>query len=673
METLSCSTIGKFNPEAMPNSNDEAEPGSICEAIQLYQTRPDARGRTSWTQSLPDDLVQPAEDATTSKYALIVRNEKSYNPKKSLSIHSIVVQSPFLKKFLANVLDGYPGLTMALDRIEFNAPFKPFVHRWKEFSEEKDQETDLTTKVHVDLLYRTLEDELGDVISKKEDLVKNGVVTHQLLWTIFEPNDHIFTVIDDHQCVLTFQSGDIDCRSGNFVLDAKFIDFDGETFGYRTQKLSVPLFEGTKRITDLSVFPLRYHDNEATIRESLVARGRLWEGYKGFHYLQYDGIGEGYSEFHGRKVKLSVKSRIVIDTKMYNSFNPDHAVWIKDPISTANRRYNARRRLLQRMTSEEGLGDLSTLSAQATSSFPSQHAVRHETPASNKINGTLSDEQRLVATPMLRGYGLKHKKWLTFYVTGLQDISWDTKAFDSLVLPHAQQHLKRFILGFARAQSQRSDKFDDVIHGKGRGLIMLLKGPPGVGKTLTAESVAEALKVPLYVMSAGELGTDSKQVEETLRDVLTLIPRWGAVLLLDEADVFMEARDKNDIKRNGLVSIFLRLLEYYEGILFLTTNRAEQIDPAFESRIHISIRYPELNEVSRRQIWSQFLSRPNTARFSDEELDQLSKLKLNGRQIKNVVRTAHLLAQEEECGLNYEHVRMFLDLTADDSVSGPPV
>ncbi|KAL4735138.1 P-loop containing nucleoside triphosphate hydrolase protein [Aspergillus similis] len=601
----------------MPKPSDEAEPGSICEAIQLYQTKPDARGRTSWTQSQPNDLVVPAEDSTTSKYALIVRNQKSYNPKKSLSIHSVVVQSPLLKKFLANVLDGYPGLTMALDRIEFTAPFKPFVHRWKEFSDGKDQEIDPTTRAHVDLLYRTLDNELADVISKKEDLVKNGVVTHQLLWTIFEPNDHIFTVIDDHQCVLIFQSGDTDCRSGNFVVDAKFIDFDGENLGYRTQDLSVPFFEGTQRITDLSVFPLKYHDNEAIIRESLIARGRLWEGYKGFHYLQYDGIGTGYSEFHGRKVRLSVKSRIVIDAKVYNSFNPDYA-----------------------------------------------------TPASNKINGTLSDEQRLIATPMLRGYALNHKKWLSFYVTGLQDISWDTEAFNSLVLPHAQQQLKKFILGFARAQSRRSDNFDDVIHGKGRGLIMLLKGPPGVGKTLTAESVAEALKVPLYVMSAGELGTDSEKVEETLRDVLNLIPRWGAVLLLDEADVFMEARDKNDIKRNELVSIFLRLLEYYEGILFLTTNRAEQMDPAFESRIHISIRYPELNEVSRRQIWSQFLSRPNTARFSDEELDQLAKLELNGRQIKNVVRTAHLLAQEEECPLNYEHIRMFLDLTADDSVSG---
>ena len=52
-----------------------------------------------------------------------------------------------------------------------------------------------------------------------------------------------------------------------------------------------------------------------------------------------------------------------------------------------------------------------------------------------------------------------------------------------------------------------------------------------------------------------------------------MVARWEAVLLLDEADVFLEARSTHDLERNKLVSIFLRVLEYYEGILFLTTNR----------------------------------------------------------------------------------------------------
>ena len=89
-------------------------------------------------------------------------------------------------------------------------------------------------------------------------------------------------------------------------------------------------------------------------------------------------------------------------------------------------------------------------------------------------------------------------------------------------------------------------------------MIILLDGPPGVGKTLTAESVAETMKAPLYTMSAGELGTHSDRVERKLSDVLEMATMWNAILLIDEADVFMEQRSPQDLERNELVSIFLR-------------------------------------------------------------------------------------------------------------------
>lgn len=94
---------------------------------------------------------------------------------------------------------------------------------------------------------------------------------------------------------------------------------------------------------------------------------------------------------------------------------------------------------------------------------------------------------------------------------------------------------------------------------------MLPSGPPGVGKTPTTESVAEVTKVPLYVLSAGDLGTSPSKVENSLKDILSIGPRWNAVFLLDEADVSMEARNTTDLGRNELVSIFLRMLEYYEA------------------------------------------------------------------------------------------------------------
>ena len=83
---------------------------------------------------------------------------------------------------------------------------------------------------------------------------------------------------------------------------------------------------------------------------------------------------------------------------------------------------------------------------------------------------------------------------------------------------------------------------------------MLLTGDPGVGKTLTAEAVAEDMKAPLYAISAGDLGDGTSSVESNLNKILEMVTKWKAVLLIDECDVFMEARSLKDLHRNKLVA-----------------------------------------------------------------------------------------------------------------------
>lgn len=144
---------------------------------------------------------------------------------------------------------------------------------------------------------------------------------------------------------------------------------------------------------------------------------------------------------------------------------------------------------------------------------------------------------------------------------------------------------KTLIHSLVKQHSSKGTGYDDVVEGKGKGLIGLLSGGPGCGKTLTAEAVAEVTTRPLYMVSAGELGTAPEKVDAQLTLVLELSYRWGAVLLLDEADVFLQERDTKDVARNALVSIFLRQLEYFQGILILTTNRIGECDAAFESTL----------------------------------------------------------------------------------------
>jgi ATP-dependent 26S proteasome regulatory subunit len=165
------------------------------------------------------------------------------------------------------------------------------------------------------------------------------------------------------------------------------------------------------------------------------------------------------------------------------------------------------------------------------------------------------------------------------------------------------------------------------------------------------------MRKPLYSMSAGELGAMAHEVEHDLDRVLELSARWGAVLLLDECDVFLERRSLSDMHRNKLVSIFLRLLEYYQGVMFLTTNRVSAFDPAFESRIHLTIHYPNLDYKSRLHIRNTFASI-----LSKSELEHLAHEELNGRQIKNIVKTARLLATNERTQLAMKHVNSVLTM-----------
>merc|ERR1712232_35343 len=154
--------------------------------------------------------------------------------------------------------------------------------------------------------------------------------------------------------------------------------------------------------------------------------------------------------------------------------------------------------------------------------------------------------------------------------------------------------------------------FSDIIDGKGEGSVFLLYGPPGCGKTLTAEAVSEMLHRPLYSISLGQLGLSPVELETRLGEVLDLCSRWNALILLDEADIFLEKRSSTgSLERNAMVSVMLRLVEYFKGTLFLTSNRVDALDPAFKTRIALALRYENLNSSAREKIWTNLLVASN--------------------------------------------------------------
>ena len=280
----------------------------------------------------------------------------------------------------------------------------------------------------------------------------------------------------------------------------------------------------------------------------------------------------------------------------------------------------------------------------------------------------LTDELMLLLPNRVYGFVLRSRRWYFLDIDTIHSVHRRSEGFESLILP---QGVARLVEGLVQTHGVRDrkpvtgDESDsehqfDLVRGKGKGLIILLHGAPGVGKTSTAECVADYTHRPLFPITCGDIGETAKEVEHNLERNFSLAHRWGCVLLLDEADVFLQARDKEDMRRNSVVSVFLRVLEYYSGILFLTTNKVGHFDEAFKSRIHVSLYYPQLDQETSSQIWKMNLRRlvenkkhievngREIKKYAKQHYLRLSKAKRgpwNGRQIKNAFQTAIALAE----------------------------
>ena len=186
----------------------------------------------------------------------------------------------------------------------------------------------------------------------------------------------------------------------------------------------------------------------------------------------------------------------------------------------------------------------------------------------NILDSPLSDDYVMLLPYRVYGYAMLNRKWFPLNINMVQDIDPDqlqttAAGYDDLILPPGHKKLLQAIVkNQVRSPTQISGKREedpdefqmDVVKGKGKGLIILLHGAPGVGKTSTAECVAAQLKRPLLPITCGDISTNVRKAEETLQEYCMLAYRWRSVLLLDEADVFLAKREKGDIERNGLVS-----------------------------------------------------------------------------------------------------------------------
>ncbi|KAF7946081.1 uncharacterized protein EAE97_005119 [Botrytis byssoidea] len=577
-----------------------------------------------------------------------------------------------------------------------------------------------TKRKHLKVLLKYLDKDYASTKKALYPMLENGIITFDLLWALYKPNTLAYTTtygtadeprafkIELAEKIASFMKGTW------YNIEGKYLEYDGKTWGMGTMDCDVPAFKGARKITSLNCYPLKYHKNEAKLRTELIERGKKFVALQGVHYKSHKGMA--YYKKRKAIIKVNIDGRVMVDPAIHRRILPnynvstvkpndpdllgdsdsedddcgccgdessddgqgDHALEKRDDSDEPKTKFKVvldekeRPRLVQVPVDEDGNEVLVEKLDEVPSTVVDKDNKdnkdeKGQVEEDKKAPPVFTDEEYLISSPVVLGFAFAEKLWLEFTVSGIKDIVWNEGAYDSLVL---EDNTKAIVKALVESHKYHpAESIDDVIQGKGKGLVAVLHGPPGTGKTLTAEGISELLKCPLYMVSAGELGTDPRTLEAELQKILDIAHAWGAVLLLDEADVFLEKRTIQDIHRNALVSIFLRLLEYFQGILFLTTNRVETFDDAFQSRIHIALRYGDLSPKAKKSVFKMFIERVrvlegiDTMPFTEEDYNALARNNLNGRQIKNTVRTAQALAVNNKEPLSMEHIKRVLDVS----------
>ncbi|KAJ5349548.1 hypothetical protein N7541_007275, partial [Penicillium brevicompactum] len=669
-------------------------------------------------------LTETVDDPDADEWDQYIFNVRRKFNWENKYIETVVdIKSKHLRDALSKIMDGVKGVSLVQEPavVDPNMLFlyleetrqymKDLKKQSRNAKKRKARKNAASKASHLKILIKYLDTDYADIKKTLYPLLEANTITFDLLWALFKPNTIAYTPTygnadEPRAFKIEYAVKESSFMKGQwYSVEGRYLEYDGKDFGFGSMSAEVDSFKGARKITSLSCYPLKYHRDADALRTKLIERGKRFVALRGMNYRFHKGMAF-YKKKRSFVVKVNINGRVMVDPAIHRRINPNYLISTvrpKDPDlldaddlglsggddddsegcccgggSDSDEEHGGSsdtpRTVYKVVEDEDGMPHVVEVEVDENGNEVQKEKIDRIDEGSKEREFT--EEELLVASPVVLGFAFSEKLWLEFTISGISDIEWNQDAFGSLVLPNNQKSIVKALVESHTFHA--AENIDDVIQGKGKGLVAVLHGPPGTGKTLTAEGIAELLRRPLYMVSAGELGTDSRTLEAELNKILDIAHSWGAVLLLDEADVFLEKRTIHDIHRNALVSIFLRLLEYFQGILFLTTNRVETFDDAFQSRIHVALRYGDLTTKAKRSIWKMFLERVraiegvHTAAFSEADYDMLSRHTLNGRQIKNSVRTAQALAVNEKSPLAMEHIKRVLEVaeTFDQDLRG---
>ncbi|CAD0107331.1 unnamed protein product [Aureobasidium uvarum] len=623
--------------EAQPDASETADASSShvkCE-VKTWHLLQKEDGTEEKTSVEGFGHVEPSTD----HFALVVTRKMDKNHK--LESTTLNVNSPYILKAFRDVIKSHPTIPSDFtSSVSIPIPSEMLFHHWDGLQSYFDGLESDTARSHLALLLKFMDFDMGAVRKSYTAQVRSGLVEFARLGILFRPGDTVVTYVKAHPWLLKVDKTAYethDKRGKYCELQCSFSDYDGEKYGVSKHVFRIYQKEDfgsdhPSKILELKVFPRACAPDDADLEARLRERGQLFLSITGAMVKQYDGPAQ--------YLKLPPLS----------FFHPDENDWkqLWMPFTETGRVIIDRK------------------------------AFEQDHPSGIISKRPLESLDTALCPPYVIGFSCSRKDWCRFYITSLSEVPWKPQAFNELILPQSQLNLVRALVTSHTFPTSARDEDQQ----KGKGLVCLLHGPPGSGKTLTAECAAETTQRALIRASISELNKhDSPWVfEQELTRVLRLATTWKAIVLLDEADVFLEARgdDSHDASnRNALVAVFLRHLEYFSGICFLTTNRIAVFDAAMKSRVHLALGYQEPAKEARRLIWKQSLDKKEAYLLDDsgkevavdEAAELMSTEALNGREISNAIHTASTLARYAGQPLALSHINEVLAVKRDFEVT----
>ncbi|PQE26995.1 AAA family ATPase protein [Rutstroemia sp. NJR-2017a BVV2] len=638
----------------------------------------------------PSSLKQKSDASLKDGYAAILRRNLS------LENGELEIIDPALRALLKKILPHYPGHYFVGENVEMYSPYEPFVLNWDMLHEEAKRETENEDKqARLDLkdLLKAIESGSGDkkldsYFKVRDTLVKQKSITFESLWTIFPPGtiiygkiflnqDQIF-IVDDNERPWPREGTRRSRTPDRWNLNCWTYDFTGKDFQRRRVVLSFDSFDGPKPIESLPFYPL----SAIELKRRREIETRLWDRGKRFRTFcisgkdnrMYQYTGAAILDKRGFGIQSSHESDDDSDDKDSSSvrrpWNIDNSNVMVDFESYF--RY--------------GLAVAKIGDTPVSDNFYEcncQHCASNVAlkmlfkPGYDNMTGKDSEEweelQTMLCPPRVLGYILKDKQWAQLAVSDLKIIEDEDP---NVVLK--QLHLSGFgkesgdkkkdlLLGLVQHHGIVGTELEDLVAEKGKGLVFLLYGAPGVGKTSTdrtaedtAQMIARAARKPLFSIGVADVGTDALQVESKLQTIFNLATTWRAILLIAYRPT-LAMRQMSFFK----VGAKINLVHRRKGVL---SYLIAQFDVAVQSRVHIALKYERLNEDQTLKIFMGFIEQyAGQGHIDTNDFDRIKKYgqedlytsEFDGRQIRNLVACAmgYARSKKPKEKLNVEHIR----------------